>query len=211
MEGLTNSQEPKKEPKDIFEFLESVFGHEIFFIENLMALDQRNKELLYKFLGVKVENIDKRSLSLYVNGLARKHPFLKKFPFIHRNALGNTINITALRISSASQPPLNRETALRAFLSKFPDPVGGFPASQYQRRDKLNLTEEENNYYKELRDKVKQAIEHKSYFELADCPPHIRRLRILSKFKKLGLIKLRKGQRISDFSAFEFPEEEDKK
>jgi hypothetical protein len=102
-----NPQERTENPKDIFEFFERIFGNEIFFTEDFLALEGENKDLLYQFLKVKVATLERnpnsikgllsRQLIEFVRREGNENSPLLKYLFSY-NKDGMRLNIVAYKI-----------------------------------------------------------------------------------------------------------------
>jgi len=185
-----NLQEAKKAPENIYDFFESIFGHEIFFIQDLMALKGENKELFKKFFGP-TEDSSKRAISMHMLDILTQQPGrIEKFPFSANFRIKNTVSLTAFRVSSASNSPLTREIATRVFEERFADIIADLPD---RKEEEKKISEEENAYYEKLKLRVRGALDYQQYFELQDCPVSGKRERIIRKLLKFGLIKYKNG------------------
>jgi hypothetical protein len=200
-----NLPESKEEPRDIYEFFEHFFGHEIFFVEDLMVFDEENKKLLYKFFNIKTTDVDKNVISLRLVKVVRQQPNrIEKFPFNIRSK-----QITAYRIRSSSDVLIDKKMVTGLFLKKFPNFMNELLISKPLKKPEIKstkLNEEELVYYEKLKNDVQTKLNELGYFELSDSPANEHRLVIMHRLMSLGLIKLKTGSgRFMDSCTFEFP------
>jgi hypothetical protein len=210
-----NSQESKKEPKDIYEFFEQIYGNEIFFTDDLMALDGENKKRLHTFLNIKTENPDKRTISLALVKIVDSNR-IEKFPFsiFVKQRKGLLPGLTAFRMVSPSSPRLTKPMVTEAFSVRYLNLLGGSEVSKKsdpKEAKEEKLTTEEEAYYQKLKNSVKWILQEQPYFEFDDCPAWSQRRAVVAKLVRMGLIKVKKGSPLQITNCtFEFPEEKSK-
>src|SRR3989338_1558243 len=201
-----NPQEPKKKPENIYEFFEQLFGHEIFFIDDLMLLDGENKKLLHKFLNIKINDPDKRTVSSVVAAIVKQQPGrIEKFPFYVNN-----VSLVALRMTYPQSPILTKRMAVEVFSTRFTDFLSRISIRRRsdKKEERNHLSESENAYYQKLKTSVQEALKTRSYFGMTDCPASKQRKIIIQKLLTLGLVQLIRGNRSNlESCTFGLPEE----